>query len=259
MSKDKMAVRNPDKKSSDLAWTRKVNFKLLFTGLMTALIVVAGIYSMSWIKEGTDDIWPVKKIVIAGDLKYLSSETVVKKIEEMKPKGMLVLDIDKVRETVKTMDWVLDASIRKQWPDSIYIEIVEDKPIAMINGHILTDKGSQFETSEKSIFIKGLPTFTVSDKSSQDVSSEQIKEYEWFKNRFRLIDKQLEKVIIDEIDQWQLDFSDGVKVFVGGKEKMQRVERLIGSYYSIDNRNSIKKIDLRYHNGFAVNWQQDKS
>lgn len=45
--------------------------------------------------------------------------------------SMLLTDLPEIRERVRALPWVADASVARRWPDTIAIEIVEKRPIAL--------------------------------------------------------------------------------------------------------------------------------
>ncbi|MEZ5449720.1 MAG: cell division protein FtsQ/DivIB [Thiolinea sp.] len=63
-----------------------------------------------------------------------------------------------------------------------------------------------------------------------------------------------------ESGSWRMTLRGGQEIILGRKEQQKRLERFkVGYRQDLRARFAdVRKIDLRYTNGFAVEWKQDK-
>lgn len=85
----------------------------------------------------------VRQVEISGDVRQPRLD-IYREILSGGSDSMFLLDIGELRTRLVALPWVADASIRRQWPDTLVIQIVERAPIAIwqVNGRYLLTDGS---------------------------------------------------------------------------------------------------------------------
>ena len=255
MAKKKMAV----KKQSE---QRKLNLEFARVGKASfRFIFVAGLFVSSvWIAvKGVDwyaDVWPVKQVSLENESQYFSKQELVQFLNQNQIKGMWAIDLEELQLKVKDIDWVKKVEIRKIWPDHLSFYIEEHQPVARFGKYVLTQAGTKIAQGTKAQMLDSLPKIELenaNEKSAQSYSK-IWQEYKTIRRQFELLDLKLSKLEVDQINNWLLRFESGIGINLGRKEHLERVEKLVQVYNSIENRKELKSIDLRYHNGFAVEW-----
>lgn len=119
-----------------------------------AALWLAGVPQQAWFETAratADAGFEVRQVRIDG-LKYTDRLTVHEKVVSGPSNAMLLVDLDDVRARVMALSWVADASVRRQLPDTLIVDVTERKPVAFwqyrrrlalidVQGRILTRDG----------------------------------------------------------------------------------------------------------------------
>ena len=113
------------------AWLAYVIGAIVMVGGGAALWL-AGVPQQAWFETAratADAGFEVRQVQIDG-LKYADRLTVHEKIVPGPSNAMLLVDLDDVRARIMTLPWVADASVRRELPDKLIVDVVERKPVA---------------------------------------------------------------------------------------------------------------------------------
>ena len=64
---------------------------------------------------------------------YVSSKNILERMQVYRGQLLFTIDPEKVRETVEALPWVASAVVRRCFPDTLYIRVVERHPAAIWN------------------------------------------------------------------------------------------------------------------------------
>lgn len=119
-----------------------------------AALWLAGIPQMVWFETARSTAeagFEVRHVTING-LKYTDRLVVHEHAVSGPSNAMLLVSLDDVRSRVMTLPWVADASVRRQLPDTLVVDVTERKPVALwqyrhrlalidVQGRVLTRDG----------------------------------------------------------------------------------------------------------------------
>jgi len=193
---------------------------------------------------------PIKAVKVEGEYRYLSTKTLEKLVAENVNGGFFTLDVEKIRRAVMKAPWVREATVRKLWPDTLYVRIKEQNAVVRWGKDgFLNHKGELFKP-EDTTYPKGLITLNGPEGTQRLV-------FEKYKTLMGLLSTKNQSVAwvkLNDRRSWRFKINDGPTVIVGRKEVDERfwryvnkVERVLGK--SLEN---IVQVDLRYANGFTV-------
>ena len=115
------ARRNQVKKKA------RLNVRRLVWPLLLALMVVAGWQLSAQVPE---EIMPIDNVQIEGVFLHLSREDIRKQLTQVLTGDYFTADIEAVRASLLLLPWVQDASIRRQWPSTLQIRVIERRAVA---------------------------------------------------------------------------------------------------------------------------------
>lgn len=171
--------------------------------------------------------------------------------------GFWHLDLSAMRRDLERHPWVNQATIRRQWPNQLWVGIDEHVAIARWNDrHLLSASGQLFaaESLEK---FQHLPLF----RTEQLADELQIRAHAVLYNRLQqpLLDRQLEIRTLEKKRNGdiRLVLHNGVQIDLGRRDIERRLARFLALFDSVlaSKIDLAECIDLRYPDGFSVRWR----
>ena len=71
---------------------------------------------------------PVERVMVSGDLRQVSRERLTESVKRSLQGGFLWVDLQQIRAAVEKLPWVYRANIKRRWPSSLEIQVVEQLP-----------------------------------------------------------------------------------------------------------------------------------
>ena len=194
----------------------------------------------------------ISDVRIVGSLRWAAPEELKRAIAGRLRGGFFRVDIAGVRESALAVPWVRDVSVRRVWPGELHLTVVENRPIARWGGGgLVTERGTVLPAPREQAVI-GLPVFA----GPREAIPKLVDGLREFSSIFDGIGGGIARLERSAAGNWNLQFADGVRL-VFRDEQQGHVRRFAAVYLSalIGRRGSIERIDLRYPNGFAVQWR----
>jgi len=261
MAKSKMAVRTAaDKKRFGFTWmsafTDRLGKFFRFGSVLTLLVLLSFLVQLGY--SSWQQVWPVKNITLEGNYRYLNKQDLVALVQTQKTNGMLSIDLQLLQVDAKSLDWVDQVEIRKVWPDTLVFLVQEHQPVVRFNESLLTQKGTLIKTKKLQAGLNELPHVNTShDLTITNEDYRRVwREFKQIRRKLELLELNIERLEIDQSRNWRLSANSGMRVNLGRKERLSRVDKLVFAYSVIADKSAIESIDLRYHNGLAVKWSQ---
>jgi len=254
----KMAVRNKNDKNGDATFsvpnfsmTEKSFVKRIIKVTLLVGVIVACALTFHATKTLVFEQWKVTEISINNDLKQVEASSIAKILNREEYAYLLEIDVTKLQNEIKKLNWVKQVEIRKKWPNTIEVLIEEYLPIARINKKLLVDSGVLIGANNLKE-MNELPLLNFKTKRSNTEYLEIVKRYKSIQKSFMSIGIIVDSLDISESLAWTINTSNKIKIKIGRKQHVQRVNRLISTLHFIEIFETVKTIDLRYNNGYAV-------
>jgi cell division protein FtsQ len=194
---------------------------------------------------------PINKVDVSGNLHYLKKsslrETVLSTLGE---RGFFRVNVKEIQSLLIAQPWVHKAVVRRVWKDTLLINIKEQVPVAHWGKNGFLNKDGEIFIPKKAVSISGLVRLT----GPQGLEKVMLEHYRIIVNKLTGISVGVTEVILTDRGSWTI-ITSGEKQLIFGKQFLsQRLERfLLGYAENLSVRwESVKRIDLRYSNGFAV-------
>lgn len=224
------------------------------------IATVAAAYG-SWSAIRSAGFEEFRALEVTGELQNVTAGELHDTLAPFIEQGFVELDIAAAQAAVESLAWVEHASVRRQWPGILRVEIFEQRPVATWYGTaLLNDKGE--------IFIDGaagysgvLPDLSGPAESQPELLQELIS----VKAKFESQSEQpghsgLELRRLQRSDRHaeRLWLQNGLEIRLGRKDMDLRLERFIQVAWPV-LRGQVERVayvDMRYANGFAVGWKE---
>jgi len=205
--------------------------------------------------------FPVTHVDVLGTMDYADRDALMSDINLHTAQGFYGLDIDTLRQSLESKEWIAHARISRVWPSRITIEVEEHEPAARWNDdHLISKKLVLFKPHQldrqSAAFGKWSEVFRplpqVLGAHGRHVALlDAYRAYEQQLLRFNL---SLE--LLDEDDRLSqtLTLSNGVIVRLGLEERELRMDRFLDIYERLVEKTDSGPLsfDMRYSNGFAL-------
>ncbi len=116
----------------------------LLLGLLVLTILAAPVIAVLSGRVGGQH-WPMKRLQVSAPFEFVSQDAIRKSVARHSTKGFFAVDLMAINRDLKALHWVERVEVRKQWPDTIIVQIQEYRPLAVWNGkQMLAEQGSVF-------------------------------------------------------------------------------------------------------------------
>ncbi|HEX8601411.1 MAG TPA: cell division protein FtsQ/DivIB [Pseudoduganella sp.] len=165
-------------------------------------------------------------------------------------------NLEQVRQVFEAVPWVRRATVRREWPDRLIVEVEEHEALGTWgeDGRLLSVKGDVFTANlAEAEEDHELPQFSGPDGSEKEVLSRYAELRSWFAPA-RLVPESL---ALSSRYAWTVILNNGTSVALGREQTptmlRERVSRLVSVWPQLAARvQDIETIDMRYQNGLAL-------
>lgn len=228
---------------------------LIFLIMVCGTIIWIGWMVMEWMKDAHR--LPLSQMIVIGERYYTTNENIRQAILTLgSPGTFMTQDVNVIQQQIERMPWIKQASVRKQWPDTLRIHLVEYVPVSRWNDlYLLDDSGKVFSAPVDRISNQTMPMLYGPEGSEQDV----LAGYRTMNEMLIASKFYLKAVSMSARNSWQLILQDDIRLELGRDDRIRRLQRFIWMYPVLlqqarkDNKR-INYVDLRYDSGLAVGW-----
>ncbi len=199
------------------------------------------------------DRWPFAALRIDANFERVTAAQVRAAVLPHLSAGFFAIDLDAVRGDIEKLPWVASADVRKRWPDRLEVRIRERRAAARWGEDRLLDTDAEVFTVPDAMLPEGLPRLAGPDARAAEVLA-FYREIERMMADTALKPAQL---VLSERGGWLLTLSSGAEIRVGHEAPRERLERFVATLRRASSTAGaeLARADLRYGNGFAVEWR----
>lgn len=215
--------------------------------------LMGGAASWGVLRLGDPRVLPLKVVRIDGRLQYLDRADIERAVGAVVRGNFFTLDVTAVRAAARKLPWVDQVSVRRLWPDTLRMQVLEQVIFARWGERQLVNpRGDVFEPAPQQI-PEGLPTLHGPEGSGSRV----VQRFRDMRTRLAPLGLEIEQLTQDARGAWRLVFRQGLELALGNADTERRLQRFVQIYPRLRDQQGrqLKRIDLRYTNGFAVHWE----
>lgn len=221
--------------------------------LIVGLVLVLAGGSAWWLRQAH---WPIEQVRIDNVVVHADRARLKQVITAHAQAGFFGMDLDALRADLRELPWVRDAALRRIWPHTLAATIREHNAAARWNGdQLLSRRGAVF--APDGIEIEGVPVLS----GPEGHGPAMLQRLQRFGEMLAPLGLEIAALHQDARRGWRVELANGVALELGQTEHLQaRLERFAAVWPRAltDKAATIAAVDMRYPNGFAVDWRDDK-
>ncbi len=230
-------------------WRRRI----VVLGTSAGLVLAVGIGLALWLASPLFAGPALNRLTVSGRLQHVDPTAVRAAVLPAVGKGFFSTRVETVSAAVMQIPWVAQADVRREWPHTLHVEIVEEAPVARWNTDGLMDAQGRVFTHTDTKPYAALPQLTGRDEDAQDV----LAQYDTLSNLVTPRGLAIVELAVDARGAATVLLSDGIEVRLGREDASARLSRFAAmALPALSARlGAVAYVDMRYTNGFAVGWK----
>jgi cell division protein FtsQ len=200
-------------------------------------------------------VLPVRVVGVDGDIAHLDRQRLETAVAEAVDGSFFSVDLTRIRQQLEQLPWIESASVRRIWPDTLRVHVVEQVPLAYWGDDGLVSQRGEVFRPEKLPPLEGLAMLQGEDARAPRITREYLR----MRTLLETAGLGIERVWVDARQAWRLQADNGLMLNLGRREVMPRLTRFVQLYPYLlaQTKRQPETVDLRYTNGFTVRWHED--
>lgn len=224
-------------------------FGIIAVSLLGLTLAAAAAWGFMELRDPTT--LPLKAVHIEGAFTHVTTASLQRVIASASSGGFLYADVAALRRAALGVPWVQSVSVRRVWPDTLYVTVTEHTPVARWGKHGLLSSNGKVFSPQVSSYPPGLPELRGPDGTQAAV----LAQYRSMSTLIAPLQLHIKHLELDERRAWHLGLDNGIELLLGRTDSTAHLQRFVRVYPSLAALpNVIERVDLRYHNGLAVRW-----
>ncbi len=239
--------RQPAPAPSRWQQSRHLLKPLLLSGLALAL------FGLMLMQASDPRVLPVRVVGVDGEMAHLDRQRLESAVAEAVDGSFFSVDLERIRDRLQRLPWIESASVRRIWPDTLRVLVVEQVPLAYWGSDGLVSQRGEVFRPTKLPKLSGLAVLEGADEDASRIAREYLR----MRTLLETAGLRLQQVRVDARQAWRLQTIDGVVLNLGRREVMPRLTQFVQLYPYLKRqaRSLPEAVDLRYTNGFTVRWR----
>lgn len=225
----------------------------LMLSLQALLILLLGSaisWGVTWLRNPHN--MPLRSVQIEGEFRKLSTDELQTAVAKVMKGGFFTVNVDTVRRAAEALPWVASATVRRVWPDTLQLTVVEQRAAARWGETGLVNMTGQLFVPDTDSIPSKLPRLN----GPEELRHRVMETYIAMTAALAPVGRRVAELQVDNRRAWLLRLDNGVELRLGKFNTLDRVERFVRVYPTVFamREAELKTVDLRYSNGFAVRW-----
>ncbi len=196
-------------------------------------------------------------ISVQGELNHLGSAEVSERLAGLLNTSFMLADLEAIKQEVLSMPWVHQATVSRLWPGQIQVYIVEQVPVSRWNSASYLNAEGEVFTPDVSLDLS-LPSLAGPEGISADEKRMMLSTLAGLQELLEIYGYRATSLQLEARGAWAMVLENGIRVELGNvpfEDKIDRLGRVLAQTPQ-QLVSQIKRMDARYPNGVAVEWNE---
>lgn len=223
--------------------------------VLLAMLLMSGLAVGGWYLLQPDTL-PIRRVNIEGEFRELSQTELQTLVVENLQGGFFSVDVGNLREVLQDNPWVREVWIQRSWPDALDIAVREEVAAARWNDNGLVNGNGDYFEPPLADLPAGLPQLEGPDGMQSQLTEQLLN----LQTLLAPLGLHIKKLALSERRAWSFVTDSGLRVVLGREQFDDRLRRFIELVPASlgDRLAEAAYIDMRYTNGFAVRFNEEK-
>lgn len=216
------------------------------------MVLVLAVMALGIAKLRDPHSFPIRTVQIEGEFRYLDPRAIEDAAMPHVRGGFFSIRLRSVEQALLALPWVQSVSLRRRWPGNLVIRVREQEPVARWGDDALLNPYGEVFSPPPEEFPDRLPQIRGLEGRARELLAELGR------LRIALRDRGLDVRALSEDARRarEIELANGIAVALGRLDHEGRIRRLLEAYPEAlaPQAGDIRRIDLRYTNGLAVEW-----
>ena len=194
----------------------------------------------------------VRSLSFEGEFRQVDQQTLTAAVIESVRGNFYLLNLDEIRERARTVPWVHDVTVRRRWPDGVHIRFSEQQLVARWGKNGWVNAQGEYVNLRGREGPAGLPLLV----GPEGLQGRVLEHYRRLNEILAPAQLQVAALTLTDRHSWNIVLHNGLVLTLGREAPEQKVERFARIYPRTLSAQTAraKRVDLRYTNGFSVEW-----
>lgn len=201
--------------------------------------------------------FPLRRVIMAPQSLPFASAA-IQEVAEAELKGdFFAFDVSAFKEKILENPWVRSVSVRRVFPDAVWLAAQAHAPVAVWQDRGLLDRqGVAFYPSD---WEAHAPTARL--YASSENKDLVFYYFQWLEKAIQSKKLALRRFVLDDDMECHIQFDNGVLVHVSAQYFIPYINRFLALYPRIIGQRAadVVAVDLHYETGLAIQWKKAHS
>jgi cell division protein FtsQ len=225
------------------------------TGVTVSILLVMTIawQILAWLQAMQE--LTLQRVQVEGQFKQMQRSDLKALLSGYAGENFFDIDVAVIKHQLEQQPWIRAATVRRQWPDSLFVRIVEQTPVARWGERAFITASAevfypQGATPQQGFELLPQLNGVISNKHELLTRLNTVREL------FAPLGLQVAEMGLDARQAWSIKLNNGLELLLGREQATQRVQRFMTFYPLLlaQQVNDVDAMDLRYPNGFVLRW-----
>ena len=254
---------------SDSMQTPELDSVTTLLKLLTALLLtVVLLFGADWMLRTEN--FPVRNVRFEGEFSRVTEQQLGAAVWDAVRGNFFLVDLDAVKRRVESLPWVYRVSVQRHWPWDIHVNFVEQKLVARwgdvqgstnpgprVNGSAWVNRSGEVVKLAAFAAPANLPQLD----GPEGTASQVLMRYRRLTPMLESAGLRLTRLVMTPRRSWRLELDANghrIAVILDREAPDKKLTRFVHVYVEQLARRpgAIKQVDLRYANGFSVEWDR---